>query len=156
MAKIKLEFRKTIEFTSEVEITVTKKELKEANYGPWYNHSLNSQNRAGVKRYPDDWKDDIEPYILEKAEDEAELREFLEGKVPFIRDENLNIVDLSICFEGEVMTVNDGPFKWEAEDSSPELVDVEITSAKEGMFDGKAPELTDDEAALRQMMKHGK
>ena len=156
MAKIKLVFRKTIEFTSEVEITVTKKELKEEGYGPWYNHSTNSHRRAGIKRYPDDWKDDIEPYILGKAEDEAELREFLEGKVPFIRDENLNIVDLSICFEGEVMTVNDGPFKWEAEDSSPELVDVEITSAREGMFDGKAPKLTDDEAALRQMMKHGK
>ena len=150
MAKVKLEFRKTIEFTSEVEITVTKKELKEEGYGPWYNHSTNSHRLAGIKRYPDDWKDDIEPYITNIAQDEYSLRRFLgeKGVATFM--------DTRLSFEGDVMTILDGPFKWEAEDPSPELVDVEITSAREGMFDGKAPELTDDEAALRQMMKHGK
>jgi len=155
MAKVKLQFTKTIEFTSEVEITVTKKELKEAGYGPWHNHSTGQAYAVGITRHPDDWKDDIEGYITNMAQDELSLREFMEDKVPNIRDENFNIVDVAIYFEGDHIAIHDGPFKWEAEDSSPALCDVEITSAREGMFDGKAPELTDDEIGLRQMMNHG-
>ena len=150
MAKVKLEFRKTIEFISEAEITVTKKELKEAGYGPWTNHSTGSHATAGTTRHPDDWKDDIEDYITNITQDEYSLRRFLGEKGVVTQWDTL------LSFEGDVMTILDGPFKWEAEDPSPELYDVEITSAREGLFDGKAPELDDKEAALRQMMKHGK